>query len=60
MEKRRRTREEVVLEAFKSMYRDGDLELHHAVIPLRTGGVLDKVFYRVKPLYRNEIDYGTQ
>lgn len=46
---RQRTQEEIVVEAFRLMIRDGDARLTTIEVPLQTGGTFTKKIYRVKP-----------
>lgn len=47
-EKKKRTRKELVIAAFRYMYLHGELSLHESVIPCSTGGVFVKTFWKVK------------
>ena len=46
---RQRTQEEIVVEAFRLMIRDGDARLTTIEVPLQTGGTFTKKIYKVKP-----------
>lgn len=44
-----KTQQQLVVEAFRMMIRDGDAVRTRVSIPLQTGGVLEKEIYKVKP-----------
>ena len=46
---RRRTREELVIEAFRYMIRNGEAKRTLVSVPLVTGGTMNKVIYKVEP-----------
>ena len=46
---RRRTREELVIEAFRYMIRNGEAKRTLVSVPLVTGGIMNKVIYKVEP-----------
>ena len=46
---RRRSREELVVEAFRYMIRDGDAVRKEVKVLLATGGTMTKVIYKVEP-----------
>ncbi len=45
----RRTREELVIEAFRQMIRDGEAVRTEVTVYLATGGTMTKVIYKVEP-----------
>ena len=45
----RRTREELVAEAFRRMIRDGEAVRKEVTVLLATGGTMTKVIYKVEP-----------
>ena len=45
----RRTREELVIEAFRRMIRDGEAVRKEVTVLLATGGTMTKVIYKVEP-----------
>ena len=45
----RRTREELVIEAFRYMIRNGEAVRKEVTIYLATGGTMTKVIYKVEP-----------
>lgn len=48
-----RTREELVIKAFQMMIKSGEARLVHTEIPTRTGGLLLKDYYKVKPIQKD-------
>ena len=46
---RRRTREELVIEAVRQMIRDGEAVRKEVTVLLATGGTMTKVIYKVEP-----------
>ena len=46
---RRRSREELVTEAFRQMIRDGEAVRKEVKVLLATGGTMTKVIYKVEP-----------
>lgn len=44
----KRTREQLVIDTFRYMIRNGEAVLTKVEIPLQTGGVFEKVIYKVK------------
>jgi len=48
-QKKKRTQEEIVIEAFRLMMRFGELTLTEVELPLQTGGTFTKILYKVKP-----------
>lgn len=46
----RRTREELVIEAFRYMIRNGEAVRKEVTVLLVTGGTMTKVIYKVEPL----------
>ena len=47
--KKKRTQEEIVIEAFRMMMQYGELTLTEVEVPLQTGGTFTKQLYKVKP-----------
>ena len=47
--KRQRTREELVIDTFRFMIRRGEAVKYTATILTRTGGTLEKTYYKVLP-----------
>jgi len=45
----RRTHEELVIEAFRQMIRDGEAVRKEVKVWLATGGTMTKVIYKVEP-----------
>jgi hypothetical protein len=45
----RRTREELVVEAFRYMIRNGEAVRKEVTVLLATGGTMTKVIYKVEP-----------
>jgi hypothetical protein len=45
----RRTREELVIEAFRYMIRNGEAVRKEVTVLLATGGTMTKVIYKVEP-----------
>lgn len=45
----RRTREELVIEAFRYMIRNGEAVRKKVTVLLATGGTMTKVIYKVEP-----------
>lgn len=45
----RRTREELVIEAFRRMIRDGEAVRTEVTVLLATGGTMTKTIYKVEP-----------
>lgn len=45
----RRTHEELVIEAFRQMIRDGEAVRKEVTVLLATGGTMTKVIYKVEP-----------
>jgi len=48
--KKKRTQEEIVIEAFRMMMQYGELTLKEVEVPLQTGGTFTKKLYKVKPM----------
>lgn len=48
-QKKKRTQEEIVIEAFRMMMQCGELTLTEVEVPLQTGGTFTKQMYKVKP-----------
>jgi len=46
---RRRTREELVIDTFRQMIRDGEAVRKEVTVLLATGGTMTKVIYKVEP-----------
>ena len=46
---RRRSREELVIEAFRQMIRDGEVVRKEVTVWLANGGTMTKVIYKVEP-----------
>ena len=46
---RRRSRDELVIEAFRRMIRDGEAVRKEVTVLLATGGTMTKVIYKVEP-----------
>ena len=46
---RHRSREELVIEAFRRMIRDGEAVRKEVTVLLATGGTMTKVIYKVEP-----------
>jgi len=46
---RQRTHEELVIEAFRYMIRNGEAVRKEATVLLATGGTMTKVIYKVEP-----------
>ena len=46
---RRRTREQLVIDAFRYMIRNGEAKRTLVSVPLVTGGTMNKVIYKVEP-----------
>ncbi len=44
-----RTREELVIDTFRQMIRDGDAVRKEVTVLLATGGTMTKVIYKVEP-----------
>ena len=44
-----RTREELVIEAFRQMIRDGEVVRKEVTVWLANGGTMTKVIYKVEP-----------
>lgn len=57
MDKTRRSREEVVIDAFRVMAKMGDLVRNTVSVRLSTGGMVERTFYKVKPNRKH--NYGT-
>lgn len=47
--KKKRTQEEIVIEAFRMMMQCGELTPREVEVPLQTGGTFTKKLYKVKP-----------
>lgn len=52
--KKKRTQEEIVIEAFRLMMQFGDLTLTEVEVPLQTGGTFTKKLYKVEPMKRRQ------
>jgi len=52
--KKKRTQEEIVIEAFRMMMQYGELTLTEVEVPLQTGGTFTKKLYKVKPMKRRQ------
>ena len=50
--KKKRTQEEIVIEAFRLMMHFGELTLTEVEVPLQTGGTFTKKLYKVEPMKR--------
>ena len=50
----RRTREELVIEAFRYMIRNGEAVRKEVKVWLATGGTMTKVIYKVEPNIRKD------
>lgn len=50
--KKKRTQQEIVIEAFRMMMQYGELTLKEVKIPLQTGGTFTKELYKVTPRRR--------
>lgn len=50
--KKKRTQEEIVIEAFRLMMYFGELTLTEVEVPLQTGGTFTKKLYKVEPMKR--------
>ena len=49
MEEKKRTTQELVIEAFRLMIKTGEAKLFTNTIYLRTGGTMTKTIYKVEP-----------
>jgi hypothetical protein len=52
--KKKRTREDLVVDTFRFMIRHGDAVKHTVTIYLNTGGVMERTFYKVLPNERRK------
>lgn len=52
--KKKRTREELVIDTFRFMIKHGDAVKHTVTIYTSTGGVMEKTFYKVLPEKRRK------
>jgi phage-related protein len=53
-QKKKRTQEEIVIEAFRMMMQLGELTLKEVEVPLQTGGTFTKKLYKVEPMKRRQ------
>lgn len=51
-QKKKRTQEEIVIDAFRLMMQCGELTLTEVEVPLQTGGTFTKTLYKVEPMKR--------